>query len=400
MGVGRRPRRSRRCGSPRRCRRTSSRTTPTTPAPGRASARCPTRLAPGAAVRLIMDQGYDELYDSGTENKDDGNDWTRKARTDLFKLTGPVGTLATPSAASMAFPAQAAQTTGAPRAVTVTNSGSGKLRIGKSRHGRRRGRRRLPRQPQRVQRRGAAARRLVQGRGALLARAGERRVDRDAGREDEHGERRARRCRCRAPAPRCRPARAVRTATTAPEAIPALRADGSDGDDGARGDSAPRQRRLRWRRRRQRRFRRPGRDGSRWRRVAPEAIPAPRAETAPPGRGPARPRSAEGRHTGRAEQGRHVLAEHRAPEGRRESAAAARRPCRLRVTNDTAAAFVGSTLTVSAPKALKAPAARSSWRDWPPASRARSGLRLDSRPHRPRRHVRRHGPYARRRARR
>ncbi|WP_049793195.1 DUF3616 domain-containing protein [Conexibacter woesei] len=91
----------------------------------------PARLAPGQQVRLLMDQGYVELYGSGVENKDDSNDWTRKSRTDLVELTGAVGTLAASSATSIAFPAQAAQTTGAPRIVTVTNSGSGKLRIGR-----------------------------------------------------------------------------------------------------------------------------------------------------------------------------------------------------------------------------------------------------------------------------
>ncbi|MDW5593700.1 DUF3616 domain-containing protein [Conexibacter stalactiti] len=91
----------------------------------------PARLAPGQSVRLIMDQGYVELYGTGIENKDDENDWRRKSRTDLVELSGAVGTLAAASAASIAFPEQAAQTTGASRIVTVTNSGSGKLRIGR-----------------------------------------------------------------------------------------------------------------------------------------------------------------------------------------------------------------------------------------------------------------------------
>ncbi|HEY4276596.1 MAG TPA: DUF3616 domain-containing protein [Conexibacter sp.] len=90
----------------------------------------PARLAPGQSVRLIMDQGYDQLY-GHTENKEDTNDWTRKGRTDLVELTGPVGTLASSSASSIAFPAQAANTTGESRIVTVTNSGSNKLQIGK-----------------------------------------------------------------------------------------------------------------------------------------------------------------------------------------------------------------------------------------------------------------------------
>jgi hypothetical protein len=91
----------------------------------------PDRLAPGQALRLIMDQGYDEPYGNGVANKDDENDWTRKGRTDVVELTGAVGTLATSSATSIAFPSQAANTTGASRLVTVTNSGSGKLRIGR-----------------------------------------------------------------------------------------------------------------------------------------------------------------------------------------------------------------------------------------------------------------------------
>lgn len=91
----------------------------------------PARLAPGQQVRLLMDQGYVQLYGDRRENKDDSNDWKRKSRTDLVELSGAAGTIATSSEASIAFPAQAAQTTGASRIVTVTNGGSGKLRIGR-----------------------------------------------------------------------------------------------------------------------------------------------------------------------------------------------------------------------------------------------------------------------------
>lgn len=91
----------------------------------------PARLAPGQQVRLLMDQGYVELYGSSMENKDDSNDWTRKSRTDLVELTGAVGTLAASSETEVSFGTQAAQTTGASRTVTVANSGSGKLRIGR-----------------------------------------------------------------------------------------------------------------------------------------------------------------------------------------------------------------------------------------------------------------------------
>lgn len=89
----------------------------------------PERLVPGADVRLIMDQGYVVLYGSG-ENKDDTDDWTNKARTDVVTLAGPVGTRASLSDPG-AFPDQAATTVGAPRTVTVTNAGSNVLRIGR-----------------------------------------------------------------------------------------------------------------------------------------------------------------------------------------------------------------------------------------------------------------------------
>jgi hypothetical protein len=89
----------------------------------------PERLAPGAEVRLLMDQGYVELYGSGTENKDDTDDWSNKARTDVVTLTGPAGTLAALSSPGN-FPAQATGTAGTPREVTLTNTGSNRLRVG------------------------------------------------------------------------------------------------------------------------------------------------------------------------------------------------------------------------------------------------------------------------------
>lgn len=91
----------------------------------------PERLAPGAKVRLIMDQGYDVLYGAGVENKDDGNDWSNKARTDLVTLAGGAGTLAQLSG-PVAFPEQAANTIGSAKQVTVTNTGSNLLHIGQA----------------------------------------------------------------------------------------------------------------------------------------------------------------------------------------------------------------------------------------------------------------------------
>lgn len=91
----------------------------------------PERLAPGAKVRLIMDQGYVQLYGRQTENKDDSNDFTNKARTDEVVLAGPVGTLAELSG-SGEFPDQAANTIGTAREVTVTNGGSNVLHVGRA----------------------------------------------------------------------------------------------------------------------------------------------------------------------------------------------------------------------------------------------------------------------------
>jgi hypothetical protein len=90
----------------------------------------PDRLAPGAQVRLIMDQGYDVLYPVTGENKKDGNDWTNKARTDVVTLAGPAGTVAGLTG-SGAFPDQAANTIGAAKKITVTNTGSNVLNVGR-----------------------------------------------------------------------------------------------------------------------------------------------------------------------------------------------------------------------------------------------------------------------------
>ncbi|WP_426241371.1 Ig-like domain repeat protein [Nocardioides sp. LHG3406-4] len=89
----------------------------------------PERLTPGAPVRLIMDQGYDVLYRGGGENKDDGNDYTNKARTDIVTLAGPAGTVADLSDPG-AFPDQVVNSIGSARTVTVTNAGSNLLYVG------------------------------------------------------------------------------------------------------------------------------------------------------------------------------------------------------------------------------------------------------------------------------
>lgn len=88
----------------------------------------PARLVPGAQVRLIMDQGYDLFYDSGNTNKKAGFD--SKARTDVVTLTGAVGTMAEASDPGD-FGAQAVSTLSAPRKVTLTNTGSNPLHVGK-----------------------------------------------------------------------------------------------------------------------------------------------------------------------------------------------------------------------------------------------------------------------------
>lgn len=88
----------------------------------------PARLVPGAQVRLVMDQGYDLFYDSGNTNKKAGFD--SKARTDVVTLTGAVGTMAEASDPGD-FGSQAVSTLSAPRKVTVTNTGSNPLHLGK-----------------------------------------------------------------------------------------------------------------------------------------------------------------------------------------------------------------------------------------------------------------------------
>jgi Leucine-rich repeat (LRR) protein len=90
----------------------------------------PERLTPGAEIRLIMDQGYVQLYGDLSENKDDTNDWSNKSRTDVTTLAGPAGTVAN-VAVPDAFPAQAANTIGSAKTVTVTNSGSNVLNVGR-----------------------------------------------------------------------------------------------------------------------------------------------------------------------------------------------------------------------------------------------------------------------------
>jgi Leucine-rich repeat (LRR) protein len=89
----------------------------------------PDRLAPGAPVRLIMDQGYDVLY-GGLENKSE-SPVSGKARTDVVTLAGPAGTVAGLSG-SGAFPVQAANTISAAKKVTVTNDGSNVLHVGRA----------------------------------------------------------------------------------------------------------------------------------------------------------------------------------------------------------------------------------------------------------------------------
>jgi hypothetical protein len=87
----------------------------------------PEDLAEGGEVRLIMDQGYDALYGTKDENKK--NDLRiRKARTDTFVLAGNLGVKAELSA-PLAFGDQAAQSISPVRKVTVTNTGSERVRV-------------------------------------------------------------------------------------------------------------------------------------------------------------------------------------------------------------------------------------------------------------------------------
>ena len=53
----------------------------------------PDPLTPGATVRLMMDQGFDVIYDDGVENKQQ-SPFVSKGRTDVFTLSGHVGTVA------------------------------------------------------------------------------------------------------------------------------------------------------------------------------------------------------------------------------------------------------------------------------------------------------------------
>lgn len=88
----------------------------------------PQRLVPGAEVRMIMDQGYEVFYLGAGENKKDG--YNSKARTDVVQLTGAVGTLAEASDPGD-FGSQAVSTLSAPQKVTLTNTGSNPLHVGK-----------------------------------------------------------------------------------------------------------------------------------------------------------------------------------------------------------------------------------------------------------------------------
>lgn len=273
----------------------------------------PARLAPGQQVRLLMDQGYVELYGVGVENKDDSNDWTRKSRTDLVELTGRVGTLAEASATSIAFPAQAAQTTGAASVVTVTNGGSGKLRIGR-----------------------------VGARDEDGASADDFLVSRNDCSDEEL-----------LPGASCKlgvrfsPARenatsnatlVVTTSTASGRlslplsgtstALPAGR-DGRDGADGARGDGGA-----------------AGRDGAN----GPAGPAGPLGPVGPVG--PSGPTGPKGDAGAPGRDGTFSLSASRTTATRVRRGRTA--TVSLRVRNGTAAAFAGSTLTVSAPKALKA----------------------------------------------
>lgn len=273
----------------------------------------PARLAPGQQVRLLMDQGYVELYGAAVENKDESNDWKRKSRTDLVELAGAVGTLATSSAPSIAFPEQAAQTTGAPRVLTVTNGGSGKLRIGR-----------------------------VGGTDADGASADDFLVSRN----DCSGETLLPGASCKLGV-RFSPARenatsnatlVVKTNTASGElsvplsgtstALPAG-PPGRDGADGGRGDAGA-----------------PGRDGAAGR----DGADGPVGPMGP--RGPVGPAGPKGDAGAPGRDGTFSLS------AARSAATSVRRggtaTVSLRVRNGTTAAFAGSTLTASTPKALKA----------------------------------------------
>ncbi|WP_244931978.1 hypothetical protein [Nocardioides sp. W7] len=89
----------------------------------------PDDLTANSQVRLIMDQGYDVLHSDSPKAENKKNPiLMRKARTDVFTLTGNLGRAATVSG-SGAFPDQAANTVGAPQVVRITNTGSERVRV-------------------------------------------------------------------------------------------------------------------------------------------------------------------------------------------------------------------------------------------------------------------------------
>ena len=87
----------------------------------------PDDLADGSQVRLIMDQGYDTLYNTTGENKKTDL-LLRKARTDLFTLTGNLG-LKADLTGSGSFPDRAATTISPAQTVTLTNAGSERVQV-------------------------------------------------------------------------------------------------------------------------------------------------------------------------------------------------------------------------------------------------------------------------------
>ncbi len=90
----------------------------------------PNPLKPGDPIRLLMDQGFDQIYGDGLDNKAESSPYVSKGRTDVFTMTGPVGVVANLTG-SGAFPDQAADTIGKAKTITVTNRGSEPLDIGK-----------------------------------------------------------------------------------------------------------------------------------------------------------------------------------------------------------------------------------------------------------------------------
>ena len=88
----------------------------------------PDVFVPGAEIRLAQDQGEDRQYapDTTTKTKQIMDLRLKKARHDLVTLTGVVGAQA--SAQAPTFPTQPSGTSGPGRLVTVTNTGSQKLK--------------------------------------------------------------------------------------------------------------------------------------------------------------------------------------------------------------------------------------------------------------------------------